>query len=90
LTQVINQELPDYKQIRRLKIEAYAKRQEQRTDVEKENDFQQIDEFQAEWFEKRMKGNARSWERWHGMIEEWEPWNRYGEPVNIWRYHKLQ
>jgi hypothetical protein len=78
----------NYSEIRIQKIRDYAKRQKLRTDAEKENDFQDVnvDEFQNEWIEHKIKG--RKWERWNGMIEEWEPWNRFGEPVNIWRYYK--
>jgi hypothetical protein len=86
MTQVV--ELPNYKEIRRLKILEYAKRQQKRTVTDKEKDFEEIDEFQNAWVEQRIKEPASSWERWDGMIEEWEPWNRYGEPVNIWRRYK--
>ena len=74
------------------KIINYAERQKKRTASEKEKDFEEIDEFQQEWFEARMKGNARSWETWDGHLvkEEWGPWNRFGVPVNIWGYYKLQ
>jgi len=79
-----------FAQIRIQKILDYATRQTKRTDADKENDSQDIDEYQRAWIDHRMEGNARSWERWNGTIEEWEPWNRYGEPINIWRYYKLQ
>jgi hypothetical protein len=79
-----------FSKIRIQKIKEYAERQKKRTAAEKENDFQDIDEFQNEWVEARMKGPRRSRERWDGMIEEWEPWNRFGEPVNRWRRYKLQ
>jgi len=45
--------------IRRKKIYGYVERQKKRTDSEKENDVQDIDELQKEWFEKRMNGNTR-------------------------------
>jgi len=78
----------DYAEIRRLKIVAYAERQNQRTDIEKENDFQDIYEFQNKWIEHKINEPSRSWERWDGTFEEWEPWNRFGETVNIWRRYK--
>jgi hypothetical protein len=72
------------------KIRGYAARQMQRIEAEKENDFQNVDEHQQEWFDGRMMGNARRWEVWDSdqVREEWEPWNRFGEPFNKWRYHK--
>jgi|GEM_PF-6181244 len=53
-----------------------------------EKDFVELDEYQQQCVDHRMKGNARSWEPSNGIIEEWTPWNRYGEPINIWRYYK--
>jgi len=78
----------DYSELRRQKIIAYAKRRKLRSNKEKENDFHAIDEYQDEWIEYRMSGPARSWERWDGVVEEWTPWNRFGEPINQWRYYK--
>jgi hypothetical protein len=88
MTQVV--ELPDYKEIRRLKILEYAKRQKQRSVIDTENDCQDITECQQEWVEARIniRKPASSWERWDGMIDEWTPWNRFGEPINQWRYYK--
>jgi hypothetical protein len=77
-----------FHEIRRQKIYEYARRQEQRSVTDKEKDVEQIDEFQNAWVEARIKGPASSWERWDGMIEEWTPWNRFGEPINQWRYYK--
>ena len=85
ITQVI---VESFSEIRKRKILDYATRQKQRTEAEQENDFQDITEHQAELIERRIKGNARSWERWDGMIEEWTPWNRFGEPINQWRRYK--
>jgi hypothetical protein len=73
-------------EIRRQKILAYAETQAQRTDEEKENDFHDSDEYQAEWVERKIK--SQRWERCNGMIEEWTPWNRFTEPINQWRYYK--
>lgn len=67
MTQVLHEhehENNEFAEIRRQKILEYAKRQEQRTVTEKEKDFEEINEFQQEWFEPRMKGNVRSWEVW--------------------------
>ena len=44
---------------------------------------------QKQWLVNRLKGSARSWERWHGMIEEWTPFSRIdGQFINIWREYK--
>ena len=77
-----------HKHKRRQIILDYATRQLQRTDIDKETDFEELIWFQEPWVETRMSGPPRSWERWDGMIEEWEPWNMFGEPVNRWRYYK--
>lgn len=50
-------------QLRRIKILEYAARQEQRTALEKENDYQELTEEQQEWVHRRMHGSARSWKR---------------------------
>lgn len=70
------------------KILEYAKRQELRSVTEKEKDFEDINEFQNHWIKARMEGPASSWKRWGGVIDEWTPWSRLGEPVNIWRYYR--
>ena len=85
-------EKESFSKIRRQKILEYAERQKKRTAAEKENDYQEIDEFQSEWVDTTMKGSKRSWEVWNAdqVKEEWEGWNRYGEPVNKRRYYKLR
>jgi hypothetical protein len=77
-----------FARIRAQKILNYATKQAQKSFTDKEKEFEVIDEYQHAWVDHRMKGSARSWARWNGVIEVWEPWNRYGEPVNIWRYYK--
>ena len=81
-------EYNEFDKIRRQKILDYAARQAKRTAAEKAKDCQDIDEFQNASVEARIRAPASTWERWDGMIEEWEPWNRFGEPVNKWRYYK--
>jgi len=73
------------------KIREYAERQERRTEAEKQNDFQEVTEEQQGWINHRINAPARTWERWNAdkVREVWEPWNRFGEPVNRWRYIKL-
>jgi hypothetical protein len=85
-------EKESFSKVRIQKIKEYAERQKKRTAEEKENDFQLIDEFQREWIDTRIQGSNRSWERWNAdkVNEEWEPWDRFGEPVNRRRYYKLQ
>lgn len=87
------------KQRRLEALQRYARKQERRTAAQKQQDFQHIDEFQEQWVQTKMKirGSAKSWQRWwwddnrpeSHIIEEWEPWDRYGNPVNIWRYRRV-
>jgi hypothetical protein len=56
------EEKATFSKIRIQKIREYAERQKKRTAIEKENDFQAIDESQQEWIDVRMKGSKRSWE----------------------------
>lgn len=93
--QVLNENNP-FAEIRIKKILEYAAKQAKRTTAEKAADYQVIDEFQNVWVEARIRAPASKWQRWwwsedrpdSKVIEEWEPWNRFGEPVNIWRYYK--
>jgi hypothetical protein len=87
------QDKATFSKIRIQKILEYAERQKKRTSAEKENDFQAIDEFQQGWVDARIKGSKRSWEVWNAddqVKEEWEPWDRYGQPVNRRRRYKLK
>jgi len=44
---------------------------------------------QKEWILHRLHAPDWTWQRWHDMIEEWTPWNRFGKWVNVWRcYNK--
>jgi hypothetical protein len=82
----------DPSELRRLKILEYAARQRKQTKADKRKDSRRLTEYQKIWVENRMNGSKRSWDRWNAdeVREEWEPWDRYGEPISIWRFHKLK
>jgi hypothetical protein len=77
-----------FSKIRNQKILDYAKRYSNRTDTEKEAEFEGLNEEQEKWSKKRLAVLNWTWQRWDGDIEEWIPWNRYGEPINEWRFYK--
>jgi hypothetical protein len=78
----------NFRENRRIKILEYAQRYSKRTDTEKESDFEDINEEQEEWVKKRITAPSWAWQRWDGIIEEWTPWNRFGDPINQWRCYK--
>jgi hypothetical protein len=87
LRQMTEEEAKEYHKNKRIAaIRNFAERRP-RPKLDPYADFDDLNIEQQEWVEGQLN-ESRSWERWHGMIEEWEPWNRYGQPVNIWRYYK--
>src|SRR4249920_2113242 len=78
LKQMTEEENKAYHMQRRRRIILdYAAKHVQRTIIDREVDFEKLTWFQEHWVQTKMSGTARSWERWGGMIEGWEPWNRY-------------
>jgi hypothetical protein len=46
-------------------------------------------EEQKRWALRKLKKGSRSWERWDGMIGEWQSWSKItSEFINIWRCYK--
>lgn len=77
-----------YSQRRIDKILDYAARQRNKSKFDKNRDFQRLTLNEKNWVERRMKGPQRSWERWNGEIEVWEPWGFLGSPINKWSREK--
>jgi hypothetical protein len=82
----------NFQEIRIRKIRDYAQRQSKRSITDKKHDYQNLTEEQKKWVKTRMVSPAWTWLTFNGdhVLEEWEPWDRYGEPVNRWRCYNVR
>jgi hypothetical protein len=51
-------------------------------------ELDELSDEQGQWTDRKMSCPLICWERWDGIIEEWMPWNGFGEWVNVWRHYK--